>query len=861
MVPSRSNSKPVPRPYHPLLLLVAALAMGIAFDRYFPLAAEVWWLAAAASLAGWWLLWRTSHEAAASWALLFSWLACGGAWHHDRWNLYRDDEIGRMVREEIRPIAIEGIALHSPRWVPAPPLSAMRSIPKGDESEVALRITAVRDGTSWRPASGRAALDCDGHLVGARAGDRIRIMALGSRPMKPLNPGEFDFAAYERSRRTWCRLRGLFPESVTVVQRGSDWSPSLLLSSVRSSGDSLLRRSISPSRSTLASAILLGAREQLDPERNEGFLVTGTIHVLSISGLHVGILAWGFWLLLRTGLVPQRPALVAAMLLTLAYAVLTDFQPPVVRASVLVVTICIARLCGREAFGFNALALAALVVLAFQPTSLFLAGPQLSFLAVAAMILFGPLLFRQPIVDPLDRLIAQTRPLIVRIIRRTSQFLWKLWLTGAVIWLISLPIVWQQYNLISPSALLINVLIWIPISLALYGGFAALVLGMLVPPLGAIGAWICDGNLWFMEQTIAWGRELPGSYLWVPAPPWWWVAAFYVALGILAAFPALRPRRLWLWALPLVWFAVALGLASPVAKSLAAGGMHRTDLSAKPASTAAKNKPLACSFIAVGHGIAAVIELPDGQTILYDCGKLGSPLGAVRPTSSVLWSRGITHLDAIVISHADSDHFSGVPEILDRFSVGAIYVSPVMFDQPQPAVAELRAAIVRAGVPLRFLSAGDRLRGGPETRIEVLHPPRKGVIGSDNANSILLLVEYAGRRLLLTGDLESPGLDDVLAEEPLDCDAILAPHHGSRRSDPTGFSFWSTPEIVVISGGRNVEDIPDIEAVKDSYRARGARVYHTAEDGCVRVELSAAGVSATTFRTLPTDRLQPPTLR
>jgi competence protein ComEC len=112
----------------------------------------------------------------------------------------------------------------------------------------------------------------------------------------------------------------------------------------------------------------------------------------------------------------------------------------------------------------------------------------------------------------------------------------------------------------------------------------------------------------------------------------------------------------------------------------------------------------------------------------------------------------------------------------------------------------------------------------------------------------LLLAEYAGRRLLLTGDLEAPGLDDVLAEEPIDCDVVLAPHHGSRRSDPTGFSLWSKPEFVVISGARNEEDERDIEAVKDSYRARGAEVFHTAEDGCVRVELSAGGVTATTFR-------------
>ena len=260
-------------------------------------------------------------------------------------------------------------------------------------------------------------------------------------------------------------------------------------------------------------------------------------------------------------------------------------------------------------------------------------------------------------------------------------------------------------------------------------------------------------------------------------------------------------------------------------------------------------RPLVANFVSVGHGIGIVLELPDGKTILYDAGKLGSPLGATRPVSSVLWSRGITHLDAIIISHADADHFNGIPELLDRFSVGTIYVSPVMFDGRQPAVAELRAAIDRSGYPLAEIHAGQKLRTSPGLRIEVLHPPRRGVIGSDNANSIILLVEYAGRRLLFTGDLESPGLDDVVAEQPLDCDCILAPHHGSPRSDPAGFAQWSTPEFAVISGSRNVEDIPTIERVKNSYRLGGAEVFHTAEDGCVRVEVQATGeLTVSTFR-------------
>jgi competence protein ComEC len=205
-------------------------------------------------------------------------------------------------------------------------------------------------------------------------------------------------------------------------------------------------------------------------------------------------------------------------------------------------------------------------------------------------------------------------------------------------------------------------------------------------------------------------------------------------------------------------------------------------------------------------------------------------------------------LDAVVISHADSDHFNGLPELLARFNIGAVYTSPVMFEGDAPAVVELRKAIERHDVPLLEIFAGERLKSAADVTLEVLHPPRKGVIGSDNANSIVLLVTYRNRRILLPGDLESPGLDDLLAELPLDCDIVMAPHHGSRRSDPGGFADWSTPEHVVLSGGRDVEDIADIESVKNSYRHRGATVYHTAQHGAVRFEVRKEGITTTTLR-------------
>jgi competence protein ComEC len=245
-----------------------------------------------------------------------------------------------------------------------------------------------------------------------------------------------------------------------------------------------------------------------------------------------------------------------------------------------------------------------------------------------------------------------------------------------------------------------------------------------------------------------------------------------------------------------------------------------------------------CSFVAVGHGTCVVLETPTGETLLYDAGALGSPEYATQTIASYLWHRGIMRIDGLVISHADIDHYNAVPGLLARFRIGCIYVSPLMFDGfgDEDAAAGpdvLRQAIGNAGVPIREIRAGDRLTIGHDLKIEVLHPPRTGVVGNDNANSLVLAVEYGNRRILMPGDLESPGLEDVIAERPYDCNVLLAPHHGSRQSDPPGFAAWSTPEWVVISGGSGDE----VKLVMATYEQAGARVVRTHEDGLVRFSI------------------------
>jgi competence protein ComEC len=492
-------------------------------------------------------------------------------------------------------------------------------------------------------------------------------------------------------------------------------------------------------------------------------LQTGAIHLLVISGLNVGILAGCLFLAARVGLVPRRWSLALVVVATLIYAMTTGAQPPVVRSTVTVLIACTALFLGRSALSYNSIAGAGLVVLALNPVELFQAGTQLSFLSVTALAWLGERrrATARPL-DPLERLIARTRPWHQRLARRTWRAVAQACLASLAIWIVVCPLVMSRFHLVSPVAIVLGALLSLPVAVAMASGFGILALGWLAPAAGHALGRLCDVNLRWTEACVDAAQRWPLGHFWVPGPAGWWLAVFYAALGCWLLIPRWAPPRRWCLGLLAAWIII---------------GVSGSWLAGRP------RDQLDCTFLSVGHGAAVIVELPQGQTLLYDAGRLGSPTSASRAIAGYLWSRGITHLDAVVISHADADHYNALPALVEQFSIGAVYVSPVMFERSTRALEALRGAIQHAGIPLEQVSSGDRLRSLGGAQIEVLHPPRNGVLGSDNANSIVLAIEYHGRRMLLTGDLESPGLEDVIAELPRHCDVVLAPHHGSAYSD------------------------------------------------------------------------------
>jgi competence protein ComEC len=748
-----------------------------------------------------------------------------------------------------QPICLEAVALERPHRRPAPPPSPLETFERGDQMRLDVRVVRVRDGAVWRAASGKSSLTVAGHLPRIEPGDRLRILGEFQRPQPPLNPGEYDFAAAERADRKLCRIIVDHPDAVSVAARGRSLNYRRWIHAARDGGDRLLWEHVGAKRAGLASALLLGSRQQLEPERRELFFVTGMMHVLAISGLNLAILAAGFWLLARLLTAPRRATLCVAIVLAVLYAILTNAEPPVLRAAVLIVLVCGGRLLGQPVLSFNTLAAAALVVLAINPAELFSAGAQLSFLAFGALVLASRAVsaWQNPPDDPLDRLIAQTRPWPHRSVRRVTIRAAQLVACSFAVWLAVLPLTMHQFHSASAEGILLNVVIGIPLSIALYAGFGVLVFGAFAPPVASLCGYICDWGLGVLEWMVSAAERGLGTHAWTPGPPAWWVAGFYAGLFAWASFPQFRPPRRWLAAIVMGWG--ALGLLPPdngfeplaeesAFASTATAGFWNLD------GAAYDEEPWSCTFISVGHGVSALVEFPDGHTLLYDAGSLGSPVFAARGIASVLWSRGLRRVDAVVLSHADADHYNALPELLKMTSVGVVYISPLMFDDETPPLMALKQSLETTGVPIREISMGDRLAAGDGVLVEVLHPPKRGTLGTDNANSIVLHVEAHGRRILLTGDLEGPGMDDLLDEEPIAYDAALAPHHGSAYSNPPGFAAWATPQVIVISGGQG--DIsPEVKA---AYASAGSRVLHTAEDGAVRVTLTRARLHVQTWR-------------
>jgi competence protein ComEC len=263
---------------------------------------------------------------------------------------------------------------------------------------------------------------------------------------------------------------------------------------------------------------------------------------------------------------------------------------------------------------------------------------------------------------------------------------------------------------------------------------------------------------------------------------------------------------------------------------------------ALPLIPARRSQPEA-EVLAVGHGLAVAVRSGDGRALLYDAGRMGDPHVGRRLIAPALWARGVARLDAVILSHADMDHYDGLPDLLDRFPIGSVLVPPGFEGEANPGATALLDRVRTRGIPVRTIAEGDRWTLGRDVALSVLLPPAAIRPGAkDNERSVVLAVESGGYRLLLTGDLEGVGLLELVVKPAPAIDALLAPHHGGKAANPLWLYDWARPGRVVASQRR-----PSGRDALDLVADRGFPVWRTWERGAVRLRWTSEGLAAEGF--------------
>ncbi|MDN5941173.1 MAG: DNA internalization-related competence protein ComEC/Rec2 [Nitrospira sp.] len=664
-------------------------------------------------------------------------------------------------------------------------------------------------------------------------GDRVGFRAIVRPPSGSLNPGGFNYAMYLERQGIDAIATVTGPHAVQLLESGSAhawWAIWNQFDRWRSSIRLAALQTIPQPALGLYLGIIIGDRGYLDTELRDQFMATGTVHLLSISGSHLGLVAllifsvvrWATillpsdWLLaLSRKITPTRMAAVCTLVPVAGYACLAGAELATIR-SLLMVTVGLSAIwLGQERRLFHALSAAAVAILLHDPHALFDISFQLSFLSVMAM---AGWLSWSTVVDTEEVLNRSDEPSFLRTCIRWGR---DSMVMSGVVTLLTIPLVAYYFNQLPWLGLFTNVL-------------AVPVMGILLVPIGLLSAiWeIAVGgavlplaalNQWLLEYFVVAIRLIsmfPGGEWHVAAPSVFTMVLFYGCLILLwqrvdsAAFQ---------WAagagvlLILLWWAW-----SP--RMFLDGDHFRV------------------TFLDVGQGDSAVVELPNGQVVLIDGGATYERFDMGRAVvAPFLWNRGIRTIDQVIGTHPQLDHVGGLAWVVRHFVVkqywGSGETREVLFYR------RVQESLATQGLSEGVVSEGQEIVSSGPCRLLALNPqidedparsPHKSRSGGHELNnrSVVTRLTCGTHTMLFAADVEHSGLLRM-SRSPLHSpvDVLKVPHHGAVSSLNYAWLASLHPQYAVFSAGRHNSYKHPADAVLGAYKSEGSMVLRTDHDG------------------------------
>ncbi len=782
--------------------LFFALLLGIYGEDL--LHVPIGWLAL--GMAGFFLLslFFLVRESSRTWLAFLLLFLFFGAWRFAWGEALPADDVSQLLGHEV---TVEGVLVEAPH---------VRETAQGTFVRYTVEVERVRLGGEERAASGALYTSEMREKVGDLPEIGAKITAFGK--LKGIygygNPGRIDVERAAAVKGVRARLSAKKPG---IAWQAGEAHPVLrFVERVRAAYRASMESAMPKEAAAAIFAMLFGGYEGIKPELVEAFTATGIVHILSVSGSHITLLAAVMaWLgtLLRL-----RPAVTAVFVTAVValYCVLAGCVPPALRAGAMGLLAFFAIAMERESDARRLLALVGMALLFFEPLLAFDISFQLSFAATAGLLYLAP-----PFAAWLSHL------------RFLSRFVALSLAVTLGAQLATLPLLAWYFHRLSLSSLVANIVVVPVVELVIVAGLFAGLVSFALPFLAKL-IFLADSLLLgLVYESTRLLAKVPGGEVYLPTLSMPLSLTYFAALAVLAQ-PEERRSAVFAWC----------------------GERRRTLFAALCIAVLAaalwqisRPQEMAVHFIDVGQGDAALVVTPHGRALMIDTG--GTRDGAydigARVDVPYLHHYGVRRLDYIILTHAHEDHAGGAGGIVRRLPVGMVltaheprteYARVLGFSLTAPEMQHMAPAEAGEHIELDGVA------------IDILYAPQEASTdGSGNEYSNVIRVRYGAASFLFTGDLiaaqEKAMLDE--GKEPR-CTVLKVAHHGSKTSTTEAFLAAAAPRFAVISVGRdNTFGHPAAEVVERLQNA-GAKIYRTDEDGAVVFRTDGKKMRVETFR-------------
>ncbi|MHC4394807.1 MAG: ComEC/Rec2 family competence protein [Planctomycetota bacterium] len=695
-----------------------------------------------------------------------------------------------------------------------------------------LQVKEAETTNGWAKTSGTVRVQVTEPVLDLKTGDYIQAYCWLDRFRQAANPGQFDTAKYLALKNVFIAASIKSRDAIETIKARPVGIFTKIKSKIRQTATNALIADLSFENQSrgLLQALLLGYRGNIDSATYRAFRKTGLLHFISLSGMHLGILIGIVWWLCKIAGLMKRSRAAICIIAIILFLLVVPPRPPTLRAAIIGFVFCASFLFRRSFNSLNTLSLAAMILLLIRPTGIYEPGWQLSFASVLSILLFCKrthFFMYEKLMDlPWHKKAQEAKP-FYHIVSKLGPYLLRLFSTGLTAWLGGAGILLYHFYTINPVTSIWTVLAFPFVAVILTIGFLKIILSFLLPTAAAILAVVVNSLSDFLIWLVNLFAHLDISQILIGrvSPV---LIIFYYCLILFAAFVYFRR--------PLIKKVVLVVSISAIIIFLGAVKWQRTH-----------RNNLIVTVLDAGHGQAILAQLPGTTNILFDVGSLHAGNIGSRTVMPFLTYNGINRLGRIIISHNDVDHINGIPEIAESCRVDGIYANNAFFSKADRwgTAKFLKDCLLEKGYRIRPVEQDLNLTGS--AKIKNLWPNEKVVLDEnldDNDKSLVSLIEFAGRKILLCSDTGKFSQNRLLQTYPdLQPDVVVVPHHGSARTLEADFLKSLDADTLIYSCSRS-----QYEKRQTNDTTNKTELFYTPKDGAVTIHVSRDGkIKTTTF--------------